>query len=100
MNLLSNYKKPCHDLQDIIKICLTLSHGNACVESGFSINKEILDVNMKEISLVVQRSVYEKVVKQDDIFKVDINKKLMEHVKRSHRYSPIVTDERKKAQTE
>lgn len=34
------------------------------------------------------------------MFKVDINKRLMEHVKRSHKYSAIADGERKKAQTE
>ena len=29
----------------VIKLCVVLSHGNARVESGFSINKLIMDVN-------------------------------------------------------
>ena len=56
MNLLS--KNPCHDLKGIFKICLTLPDGNASVKSGFFINKEILEVYMKESLLVAQIFVY------------------------------------------
>ena len=55
---------------------------------------------MKGSSLVVQKFVYEGIFKKVSIFKVDINKKLMGHVKRSHRYNTITDEERKKAQTE
>ena len=55
---------------------------------------------MKGSSLVVQKFVYKGIFKKVSIFKVDINKKLMGHVKRSHRYNTITDEERKKAQTE
>ena len=35
-----------------VKLVLTLSHGQAAVERGFSVNKEILVKNMQELSLV------------------------------------------------
>ena len=38
---------------------MTLSHGNARVESGFSANKEMLVENMSEGSLVARRMVLE-----------------------------------------
>ena len=47
------------ELKDVLKLCLILSHGNARVESAFSINEQILQVNMKETSMVAQRIVYE-----------------------------------------
>ena len=34
----------------IIKVILTVSHGQTAIERGFSLNKTILDVNMKEES--------------------------------------------------
>ena len=49
---------------------------------------------------MAQIFVYKGIVKEGGIFKVDINKKLMEHDKRSHRYSMITDEERKKAQRE
>ena len=55
---------------------------------------------MKESSLAAQRFVYEGVVKGGGIFNFYNNKKLMEHVKRSHRYSTITNEEKEEAQTE
>ena len=55
---------------------------------------------MGQNSLVAQRFVYEGVVKEDGIFKIVNNKKLMEHVKRPHRYSLITNEERREAQIE
>ena len=40
------------ELWFIVRQVLILSHGNACVESGFSINKSLLQENMKNESLV------------------------------------------------
>jgi len=50
-----------YDLKTIIKVVLILSHWNATVENGFSINIAILDENLKEESLVRQRMVYDGV---------------------------------------
>ena len=47
------------DLIVIVPLCLILSHGNARVEFGFSINENLLQVNMKECSAVSQRLAYE-----------------------------------------
>ena len=46
----------------VVKLCLILSHGNACVESGFSINEQILQENMKELTIIAQRHVYEGII--------------------------------------
>ena len=43
----------------IVRLCLILSHGNARVKSGFSINENQLQVNMKESSIVLQHLAYE-----------------------------------------
>ena len=40
---------------------LVLSHGQAKVERGFSINKDILVENQKEKSLIAQRRVFDHV---------------------------------------
>lgn len=45
----------------VCKLCLTLSHGQATVESGFSVNKEILIENQLEDTLIAQRRVYDAV---------------------------------------
>ena len=43
------------DLYRVVKICLVLSHGNAEAERGFSVNKQLLQDNMLERSLIAQR---------------------------------------------
>ena len=49
-SLINNERKNLYeirkDLYEIIKLCMILSHGNARVEAGFSINEQILEVNM------------------------------------------------------
>lgn len=48
------------DFQNCWRVCklvLTLSHGQAAVERGFSINKEVLVENMEKSSLISQRLV-------------------------------------------
>ena len=42
-----------------MKTLLILSHGQATVESGFSINKEIMDTNMKLLTLTSRRRLRE-----------------------------------------
>ena len=43
------------ELWFIVRQVLILSQGTACVESGFSIHKSLLQENMKNESLVTQR---------------------------------------------
>ena len=43
---------PLAELKEVVKVCLILSHGNARVESGFSINQLILGVNIKMFMLI------------------------------------------------
>ena len=42
----------------IMQLILTLSHGQATVERGFSVNKEVLAPNLQETSLVAMRLVH------------------------------------------
>ena len=43
------------NLAFILKIVLTLSHGQAAVQRGFSVSKAALDVNMQENSLIARK---------------------------------------------
>ena len=49
------------DCWEIFKFVFTLLHGQAYVERGFSINKELLVENLQEESIVCQRMVYDHV---------------------------------------
>ena len=43
------------DLSYVVKIILTLNHDQASVERGFSINKSLVQVNMKEETIVAKK---------------------------------------------
>ena len=55
--LLEN-KEEYEQLWMTMKMLLTLSHGQAAVERGFSVNKEILNPNLQEMSLRAIRLIY------------------------------------------
>ena len=82
------------DLIAVIKLCLVLSHGNAHVESGFSINEQLLHENEREITVIAQRIVYE------GILSVDINDSMMRYVNKSHSLYIQELEKNKKHQTE
>ncbi|XP_023212734.1 uncharacterized protein LOC111615566, partial [Centruroides sculpturatus] len=65
------------DLWSIIKISLSFSHGNASVESGFSVNKSLLSENLKEESLVAQRLVYDGIHFAGGIDQINIDQKML-----------------------
>ena len=72
-------------LWKVVRMVLTLSHGQASVESGFSINKELLIENMEEETIVAQRIVFDAVRLSDmDVTKIDISQKMMACVRQSH----------------
>lgn len=62
---------------DVVKILLVLSHGQASVERGFSINKELIVENQRERSLVAQRLIVDHVRSVGGITKVEITKELL-----------------------
>ena len=49
----------------VIKTILTLSHGQAAVERSFSINKSVVDVNMKEESIVARKTIKDHMLSND-----------------------------------
>ena len=44
---------------------LALSHGQAAVERSFSINKSVVDVNMKEESIVARKTIKDHMLSND-----------------------------------
>ena len=83
------------DLENIVRLVLILSHGNARVESGFSINDDILPPNMLAETTVTQRIVNDVVQKAGGPTKVAITSELMKMVKNSHRTYTAAKDEKK-----
>ena len=70
-------------LYEVVKLCLILSYENARVESGFSIDSEIIGNNLQECSLLLLRTVYEGIMKEGGIMKVHISNEMIDYVSRT-----------------
>jgi len=68
----------------VIKFVMILSHGNAAVESGFSVNGDMLIENLQEESLVAQRQVYDGVRNLGGLLKVKIDKSMQQYARGAH----------------
>lgn len=62
---------------NVVKLLLVLSHGQASVERGFSINKELIVENQRERSLVARRLIVDHVRSVGGVTKVEITKELL-----------------------
>ena len=69
----SEYSK----LWEIFKILLILSHGQSCVERGFSDNKDILSSNMQDQTLISYRMAYDGIKNQDGPVEDSVTKELL-----------------------
>lgn len=78
----------------VFKFVFTLSHGQASVERGFSVNKELLVENLQCQSLVSQRMVYDHVISTEkSITELPIDKELVKSCKLAHsRYITALND--------
>lgn len=85
------------DLFSIIKMVLCLSHGNADVESGFSVNKYMLVENQMESSLIARRQVYDAILNKNGATSVEITKKMKLYCKNAHfRYTQAIEESKKR----
>jgi hypothetical protein len=66
------------DLWCTVKLVMILSHGNASVEGGFSINADMLVENLHEESLNAQRHVYDAVTAAGGLLQVKIDRRMMQ----------------------
>ena len=53
------------NLAFVITMILTLSHGQTAVERSFNINKSVVDVNMKEESIVARKAIKDHMLPND-----------------------------------
>lgn len=83
------------ELNSFIKFVLTLSHGNASVERGFSINKECIVENLKEESLVALRQVHDGVTSAGGLESFVITKDLVHSARNAHaRYTENLKEQK------
>lgn len=101
-NFWTNLLKECTDIENIariVKLVMILSHGNANLERGFSVNLESLQPNMKEESLVARRCVYDSIVQSGGIEKFVVTKKLIHSVRNAYSRFKEAVELRKKDET-
>ena len=98
---LLNQKDEFQELYTIVKMVLILSHGNAEVERGFSVNKLVLKDNMHERSLVSQRIVHQAIPKDGKRYlDIDINKQMIADVRSAWRRREQYLEERRQKKSD
>lgn len=90
------------DCWEIFKFVFTLSHGQASIERGFSINKELLVENLQEESIVCQRMVYDHVnCSGKSITEVPMTNALLKSCKLAYsRYAAALQEKKEKSDGE
>ena len=99
LNLIKKYLEDADSLFEVVKIVLILSHGNAHVERGFSVNKECIIDNLKEETLIAYRTVYDAINMHDGVENVPIPKKLIHYARNAHDKYKESMDAYKKSQS-
>ena len=99
--LLPRVKGQFDKLVPVLRILLILSHGQAAVERGFSVNKELEVENLQEKSLVAQRLVCEYVKLHGGVSHVPLTKPLLHSASMAHqRYKQHLDQLRDSRKTE
>lgn len=84
------------ELWKVAKLGLILSHGNATVESGFSINKDMLVENLHENSLVVLRTVYDSIKSSDGVLNISVTSDMLRYARSARStYHQMLEDKKK-----
>ena len=73
----THMKKHCPKLWMTVEIILTISHGQASVERGFSFIKEISVDNLSQVSLIAQRRITDYIQRCGGTTKVPVTKDLL-----------------------
>jgi hypothetical protein len=69
------------EIWHVIKLILVLSHGNVAVESGLSVNSDMLVENLHEPSLIAQRMVFDSISNAGGVMEVAIDKRMLQYVR-------------------
>ena len=93
-------KEEFKEIWSFFQIVFAQSHGNACVQSGFSVNTDMLVENLKEESLVAQRRVYDSIVASGGVLNVNITSGMLTYSRQSKQKGEKATTEEEKAKEE
>ena len=87
-------------LWEVVKLLLILSHGQASVERGFSINKGLLVDNLSENSICAQRLVFDYVQSCGGLLNVPITREVILAAQSGRMKYTQYLEEKKKGQIE
>ena len=89
-------------LWDIFKMLLTISHGQASVERGYSVNKDMLIENLHEKTVVALRTVHDSISTLEDHFtKLPLTPAMKRHVMSARmRYGQYLDEQKKESLNE
>ena len=80
-----------------VKVLLLLSHGQASVERGFSVNHQVEVDNHCENTFITQRVVHDHIVSVGGIFNINITRDLMTFCQASRARYQTYLDDKKRA---
>ena len=89
-------------LWDIFKMLLTISHGQASVERGYSVNKDMLFENLHEKTVVALRTVHDSISTLEDHFtKLPLTTAMKRHVMSARmRYGQYLDEQKRESLNE
>ena len=94
-------RRPYPELWAFCQKLLILSHGQATVERGFSVNKEVERCNMQENTVVAHRLVSDFVTQHGGVTKIPITKELLSSVASARsKYRVYLDEERRKKESD
>lgn len=64
-------------LWNVVSMCLILSHGQASIERGFSVNKQMEEDNLSTCSLISLRAIYDYIKYVGGIQKIQVTKTML-----------------------
>ncbi|CAL4237904.1 unnamed protein product, partial [Meganyctiphanes norvegica] len=93
--------QPGSKLWPVISMLLVLSHGQATVERGFSINRQVTEVNQSELSLQARRTIKEHISYVGGLNNVEVTTDLLKSCGRaSERYKQYCANLKKGKENE
>lgn len=86
------------ELSALLQLVFTPSHGQVCVERGFSINKTVLETNMKSDSIVARKMIIDHMQKEGvHPHSITLSNQLLRSVKLAcQRYSEFLRQQKEK----
>ncbi|KAL5457619.1 hypothetical protein EMCRGX_G034900 [Ephydatia muelleri] len=78
-----------------VRMALLLSHGQATIERGFSVNKKVVIENQQTKNLIARRLIKDHIIQAGGILQVSITKQMMISVRSARsRYSQYLADKK------